>query len=101
MSLVSTPTIIERLDHAIALTAYAMQLHNLPEILPTLKRLEAARADLLVNGDALEYAKRVLERITIEARKSTVANATVEGKRTVSLQNYNIGTNQPSACDAS
>ncbi len=56
---------IERLNHAIAVTAYVMQRHNLPQLLATLKRLEAARNDLLVNGDPLEYAKRVLERSTI------------------------------------
>jgi len=84
------PITIEQLDAAIAVTAYVMQRHNLRQILPTLKRLEAARDDLLVNGDALEYAKRALERFTIEA-----------GRNVPSLQNYNIGTNQRSTHDAS
>jgi hypothetical protein len=59
------PVTIERLEDAISLTAYVMQRHNLPHIVPTLKRLEAARNDLLVNGDPIEYAKRVLDRSTI------------------------------------
>jgi hypothetical protein len=84
------PITIERLDAAIAFTAYAMQRHNLPQLLPTLKRLEAARDDLLVNGDALEYAKRAFERVTIEVRRNVP-----------SLQNYNIDTNQTSMHDAS
>jgi hypothetical protein len=56
---------LTRLDSAITLTAYVMQRHRLPQLLPTLKRLQAARDDLLVNGDALEYAKRVLARCTV------------------------------------
>jgi hypothetical protein len=53
---------IERLNAAIAMTAYVIQRHNLPQVLPTLKRLEAARDDLLRDGDPIEYAKRALER---------------------------------------
>jgi hypothetical protein len=53
---------IERLNVAIAMTAYVIQRHNLPQVLPTLKRLEAARDDLLRDGDPIEYAKRALER---------------------------------------
>jgi hypothetical protein len=34
--------------------------HNLPQLLPTLKRLEAERDRLLREGDAIEYAKRLL-----------------------------------------
>jgi hypothetical protein len=64
------PATIERLDSAITLTAYVMQRHSLPQLLPTLKRLQAARDDLLVNGDALEYAKRVLARCVIDTTPS-------------------------------
>jgi hypothetical protein len=51
---------VERLERAIAVTANAMTRHNLPQLLPTLKRLEAERENLLLNGDPIEYAKRVL-----------------------------------------
>jgi hypothetical protein len=34
--------------------------HQLPQILPTLKRLQAERDRLLREGDALEYARRLL-----------------------------------------
>jgi hypothetical protein len=59
------PIAIERLDNAIAITAYCMQRHNLRQLFPTLKRLEAAREKLRADGDPIEYAKRVLERSTI------------------------------------
>lgn len=55
-------TEIDRLDQAINITAYAMVQHKLPQILPTLKRLEAERDALARDGDAIDYAKRVLER---------------------------------------
>jgi hypothetical protein len=42
---------IERLERAIAVTAYCMTKHNLPQLLPTLKRLEAERDNLIANGD--------------------------------------------------
>ena len=64
------PATIERLDSAITLTAYVMQRHSLPQLLPTLKRLQAARDDLLVNGDALEYAARVLARCALDITPS-------------------------------
>jgi hypothetical protein len=51
---------IERLEQAIQLTARCMVNHQLPQILPTLKRLEAERDRLLREGNALEYARRVL-----------------------------------------
>ena len=54
---------IERLERAIAITADCMERHNLPQLLPTLKRLEAARDDLIANGDPIEYARRVREHI--------------------------------------
>jgi hypothetical protein len=56
---------VERLENAINVTAYVMVRHNLPQILPTLKRLEAERDRLLADGDPIEHAKRVLERGTI------------------------------------
>jgi hypothetical protein len=52
--------VIERLDRAIQLTARCMVNHRLPQILPTLKRLQAERDRLLQEGNALEYARRVL-----------------------------------------
>ena len=45
---------IERLERAITITAEAMSRHNLPQLLPTLKRLEAARDDLIANGDPID-----------------------------------------------
>jgi len=51
---------IDRLDRALATTARAMVRHNLTGLLPTLKRLEAERDRLLVDGNAIEYAKRLL-----------------------------------------
>jgi hypothetical protein len=55
---------IERLEKAIKITAQCML--DYPDlagiILPHLKRLEAERDRLLQEGDALEYAKRVLAR---------------------------------------
>lgn len=59
------PITIERLDNAIAITAYCMQRHNLRQLFPTLKRLEAEREKLRADGDPIEYAKRVLERSTV------------------------------------
>jgi hypothetical protein len=56
---------VERIEHYIALTAYAMQRHKLPQIFPTLKRLEAERDRLRAEGDPIEYAKRLLERSTV------------------------------------
>ena len=55
---------IARLDNAITLTAYVMERHNLPQLLPTLKRLENGRDQLRRDGDPIEYAKCVLERST-------------------------------------
>jgi hypothetical protein len=51
---------VERLERAIGITARAMVRHNLPLLLPILKRLEAERDRLLAEGGALEYAKRLL-----------------------------------------
>jgi hypothetical protein len=62
------PITIDRLDAAIAVTAYVMQRHNLPHLLPTLKRLEAEREKLQSEGDPIEYAKRVLERSAVAVR---------------------------------
>ena len=49
---------LELLERAITITAEAMARHNLPQLLPTLKRLEAERDTILMNGDPIEYAKR-------------------------------------------
>jgi hypothetical protein len=58
---------VERLENAITMTAYVMAHHNLPQLLPTLKRLEAERDRLLQEGDPIEYAKRVLQQGTVTA----------------------------------
>jgi hypothetical protein len=55
---------VERLENAITMTAYVMAHHNLPQLLPTLKRLEAERDRLL---QEVEYAKRVLQQGTVTA----------------------------------
>jgi hypothetical protein len=52
---------IARLNCAIAVTADAMVRHHLPQILPTLKRLEAESDRVASEGDALDYAKRNLQ----------------------------------------
>jgi hypothetical protein len=55
------PVTIERLESAIKTTARCMVTHDLgPQLMPTLKRLEAERDRLMRDGDAIEYAKRVL-----------------------------------------
>jgi hypothetical protein len=51
---------IERLERAVKITAECMLAHDLPQLLSTLKRLEAERDRLMRDGDAIEYAKRVL-----------------------------------------
>lgn len=51
---------VERLEHAIKITARAMVQHNLPQIMPTLRRLEAERDRLNSEPDAIEYARRLL-----------------------------------------
>jgi hypothetical protein len=60
---------VERIERSITMTAYAMQRHNLPQLLPTLKRLEAEREKLHSDGDPIEYARRLLERGTIGAKQ--------------------------------
>jgi hypothetical protein len=50
----------EDLKRAITVTADVMVRHKLPQLMPTLKRLEAERDRLLREGDAIEYDKRVL-----------------------------------------
>jgi hypothetical protein len=51
---------IERIESAITITAKAMADHNQPQLLPTLKRLQAERDKMIAEGDPIEYAKRVL-----------------------------------------
>jgi hypothetical protein len=60
----------DRLERAILTTARAMKELNLPQILPVLKRLEAARDDLLKNGDAIEYAERVISKLSRKSDSS-------------------------------
>ena len=57
---------VERIERAIAITAEAMARHNLPQLLPTLKRLEAERDKLIVDGDPIDYAERFIARISAE-----------------------------------
>jgi hypothetical protein len=56
----SNAAMVERLESAIRVTARCMVEHNLPQLLPTLKRLEAEHDRLLREVDAIEYAKRLL-----------------------------------------
>ena len=53
---------IERIDCAIKTTAKAMTRHNLPQLWPTLRRLEAERDRLIQEGDPIEYARRILDK---------------------------------------
>jgi hypothetical protein len=55
---------LEHLERAITITARCILEFNMPEILPTLKRLEAERDRLIAEGSPAEYAKRVLARKT-------------------------------------
>ena len=64
----------ERLERAIAATAYCMTKHNLPQLMPALKRLEAERDNLIANGDPIQYAERILKRRDLlEERRSLAA----------------------------
>ena len=60
----AAPVTIERIERAINVTAQAMADQNLPQLLPTLKRLETERdkLKLIADGDLdpIEYAKRLL-----------------------------------------
>jgi hypothetical protein len=51
---------VERLENAIKITAYCIVRHDLPQLILTLKRLEAERGRLMSEGDAIEYARRLL-----------------------------------------
>jgi hypothetical protein len=51
---------VERIERAIKTTARVMARHNLPQLMPTLQRLEAERDRLIRDGDPIEYAKRLL-----------------------------------------
>ena len=62
----SSPITVERLERAITITAKAMERHSLPQLLPTLKRLEAERAGLIASGDPMDYAKQLMARIGVE-----------------------------------
>jgi hypothetical protein len=57
------PVTIERVERAIATTVDCMERHKLPQLLPTLQRLESEREHLIAIGDPIDYAKRLLERI--------------------------------------
>ena len=52
---------VERLERAIRAVAGWMIQYDLPQVLPTLKRLQAERDRLLKEGNPIEYAKRVLD----------------------------------------
>jgi hypothetical protein len=51
---------VARLERAIRTTARCMVQHDLPRLLPTLKRLEAERERLIKDGDAITYARGLL-----------------------------------------
>lgn len=51
---------LERIDRAITFTAYCMKQWKMRELLPSLKRLQAERDRLAEEGDALQYAERIL-----------------------------------------
>lgn len=54
---------VERLERAIATTARVMVDYDLPQLLPTLKRLEAECERLRSDGDPIEYARRLVSSI--------------------------------------
>jgi hypothetical protein len=56
------PVTIERLDRCIKIVAGWIVQHNIPEAIHALKRMEAERDRLLREGDAIDYAKKVLAR---------------------------------------
>jgi FMN phosphatase YigB (HAD superfamily) len=56
---------VERIDRAIATTVDCMARHDLPQLLPTLQRLEAERDRLIAIGDPVDHAKRLLARIGV------------------------------------
>jgi hypothetical protein len=58
-----TSVTVERIERAMAITARCMAEHNLPQLLPTLKRLQVERDKLAMDGDPIDYAKRVLARL--------------------------------------
>lgn len=51
---------IDRLERAIKTTARVMVHLDMPQIAPTLKRLEVERDRLKAEGDALEHAREIL-----------------------------------------
>jgi hypothetical protein len=57
----SGPITVARLNNAIRIIAKGMTLHKEPKARPILERLVEARDRLRSEGDALEFARRVLE----------------------------------------
>jgi hypothetical protein len=57
----SGPVTVERLNAAIRIIAFGMDFHKGPKARPILERLVEARDRLRAEGDALEFARRVLE----------------------------------------
>jgi hypothetical protein len=73
---------IERLEGAITVTMQAMVLHNLRELSPILKRLEAERDRVLTDGDPIEHARRVLAaRAAVSPKMYDIAYNTVGHSR--------------------
>ena len=76
---------VERLENAITMTAYVMAHHNLPQLLPTLKRLEAERDRLLQEGDPIEYATYAASKggvhslVRVLSRRAVSKNILVNG----------------------
>ena len=56
------PVTVKRLDRCIKIVASWIVEYNMPEAIHALNRLEAARDVLLWEGDAIDYAKKVLAR---------------------------------------
>jgi hypothetical protein len=55
-----TRATIEEIKLAIATTAYCIRRHNMPELLPTLKRFQAHLVEREAEGDAMACADRAL-----------------------------------------
>jgi hypothetical protein len=55
---------IDEIERAIKIVAYCIKRHNMPEALPVLKRFEAELERRLAEGDAMDYADKVLARYT-------------------------------------
>jgi hypothetical protein len=70
---------VERIERAIATTVDAMTRHDLPHLLlPTLQRLEAERDCLIAIGDPIDYAQRLMARISVAGHQSENVRQSVQ-----------------------